>query len=54
LSEYEGKCPRCGSSSANYGVVLLPVGETRKVRASVNVCSRCNLMFYEFKPPSSQ
>jgi len=51
LSEYEGKCPRCGSSSANYGVVLLPVGETRKVRVSVNVCSKCNLVYYEFKPP---
>ena len=51
MSEYEGRCPRCGASSANYGVVLLPVGETRKVRASVNVCSKCGLVFYEFRPP---
>ncbi|MDH5815267.1 MAG: hypothetical protein QE164_00480 [Candidatus Nezhaarchaeota archaeon] len=51
MSEYEGKCPRCGSSSANYGLVLITVGMTRKVRASVNVCGRCSLLFYEFKQP---
>jgi len=53
LSEYEDKCPRCGSSSASYGAVLLPVGETRKIRASVNVCSKCELVYYEFKPRNS-
>jgi len=49
MSEYEGKCPRCGSPSANYGLILLSVGVTRKVRASVNVCSKCSLIFYELK-----
>lgn len=52
-SEYEGKCPRCGGSSAGYGVVLIPVGTTRKARVSVNVCGRCGLVFYELKQPST-
>lgn len=51
MSEYEGKCPRCGSLSANYGLILISVGKTRKAKAAVNVCSKCNLLFYEFKQP---
>jgi len=42
-----GKCPRCGGGSARYGVVTLKVGKTRSVLAAINVCSRCNLIFYE-------
>ncbi|RLF16186.1 MAG: hypothetical protein DRJ97_01835 [Thermoprotei archaeon] len=42
-----GKCPRCGNDSVKYGVVLLKVGKTRSVSASINVCGKCGLLFYE-------
>ena len=43
-----GKCPRCGGESARYGVVALKVGRTRSIFSIINVCAKCNLVFYEW------
>lgn len=45
--EASGVCPRCGSDTVKYGVVLLSVGKTRSIATRVNVCGRCGLLFYE-------
>lgn len=47
LGVESGKCPRCNGNSAKYGVVMLKVGKTRSIFASINVCAKCGLVFYE-------
>ena len=46
-SEFSGKCPRCSSACVSYGSVLLSTGKTRKLAASLCVCGKCGLVFYE-------
>ena len=45
--EASGVCPRCGSDTVKYGVVLLSVGKTRSIATRINVCGKCGLLFYE-------
>jgi len=45
--EFSGKCPRCSSTGVSYGSVLLGIGKTRRIAATLYVCGRCELVFYE-------
>ncbi|MFX1465489.1 MAG: hypothetical protein ACFFA5_03355 [Promethearchaeota archaeon] len=48
MSEFKGKCPRCGSTnSVDLGNPTIYVGKTRQNRVNVRECTNCKLVFYE-------
>ncbi|MFX1521136.1 MAG: hypothetical protein ACFFCD_14585 [Promethearchaeota archaeon] len=48
MSEFKGKCPRCGSvNSVDLGNPTIHVGKTRQARINVKECTNCKLVFYE-------
>ena len=48
MSEFKGKCPRCGStSSVDLGNPTIHVGKTRQARVNVRECTNCKLVYYE-------
>ena len=48
MSEFKGKCPRCGSTDAvDLGNPTIHVGKTRQARVNVRECANCKLIYYE-------
>ncbi len=42
-----GTCPRCNVPGVEVGEILLKVGKTREQPASIAMCGKCGLIYYE-------